>query len=154
MTGPTADGKGGAYGNAYALLFRLDRFVSFATSTGHVDGVPPLVSSGTNRAKNLIRLITIDFCRGKIEVVVVVVDSRLRLRPKKNSNRRRPRRRYRSMIYPGAIYLASLVDGGRGNLRRNGPGSDRGLTFSVSADLRAPATSRNRTGATATTGHL
>jgi len=44
--------------------------------------------------------------------------------------------------------------GGEFSGRDRDRGSDRGLTFSVSADLRAPATSRNRTGATATTGHL
>lgn len=49
------------------------------------------------------------------------------------------------MIYPED-------EGGEGGKRKGeeiSDGTDRGLTFSVSADLRAPATSRNRTGATA-----
>jgi len=50
--------------------------VSFSSPPrGHVDGVPPLVSSGTDRAKSLIRLIATDFCRGEIEVVVTIITS-------------------------------------------------------------------------------
>lgn len=75
-------------------------------------------------------------------VLLALVDSRSRLPRRKT--------RDRSMIYPGAIYL-SQTGGGEISAARD----DRSLTFSVSADLRAPATSRNRTGATATTtGHL
>lgn len=56
---------------------------------GHVDGVPPSVRVKwhRDRAKNLIRLIATDFCRGEIEVAVT---------------KRPPRRRRRRRFTPSA----------------------------------------------------